>query len=149
MRNKILACLAMLSATLLMGAILVAVAYWRSSAAPEDPELGFDTNRLTPGQIVGSWKRVSIPEDENPAGGARQFTAAGKTATLYGDVIHSGTYKILDERTIETKYDYYKKKSEVFRWRYGFLDGKLVLVNEATGWIEAYERVQESIFVWL
>lgn len=131
-----------------------AVLFWlRDSHGPEhlDPPLA-PKKRVRPNvdlallthekSIIGSWKRVALPEDEgNEVFGWRQINAAGKMATLYGDVIYQGSFKVIDKQTIETAYHCYGKDDEINRWSFGFLDGKLIMIHNEYGWVEAYESV--------
>ncbi len=149
MRKMLLAAVSMLGISLLLGGVVIGVAYWRGSISYEPPQENFDTSRLTTGDIVGNWKRVALPEDAERPDGFRQLSASGKLITRYGDEVHHGTYKIHDRRTMETTHKYHGQTDKVYRWTYGFMDGKLIMINETTGWVEAYERVQVAEFLWL
>ena len=149
MGKMLLAVLSMLGICLLLGGIVIGVAYWHCSIFYEPPKEIFDTSRLTTGDIVGNWKRVTLPEDAEKPDGFRQISGAGQIVTRYGDVVHRGTYKIHDRRTMETAYKYHGQKDKVFRWTYGFMEGKLIMINETTGWVEAFERVPVAEFLWL
>jgi hypothetical protein len=139
MRRLILALSYVLAATLLLGAIVVGVAYWLSSN-PRPAEPVFDVSKLTyDDNIVGHWKSVSLKSDEY-IDGTRVMAVSGEIATRYGDVIHRGTYKVIDESTIDTTYVYHGERPRTIRWTFGFMDRKLIMIHQTRGWVEAYER---------
>ena len=115
--------------------------YFFGTSSKKTVEPSIDLSKLKHDEdIVGHWKRVAISETD-PADGFRQIAASGKMATCYGDMILDGSFKIIDHRTIETAYHCHGEKDEINQWIFGFLDGKLIMVNQSARWVEAYERV--------
>lgn len=137
-----------IGAFFLCAAAIISGIFWHSTFAkkPTQPVIDtkqpvIDTNLLThEDEIIGHWKRVGLSEGNSPDG-FRQIAASGKMATCYGDIIHDGSFKILDKRTMETAYHYHGEKDEVNLWTFGFMDRKLIMINQRTGWVEAYRRV--------
>ena len=141
MKRLILALSCMLAATLICGAIIIGVAY-QQGANPIPAEPVFDVSKLTyEDNIVGYWNRVSLGKEDH-GDGFREIAASGHMANRYGDEILHGTYRLLDKCTLETSYEHEKPKSH--RWLFGFWDGKLIMIHQTHGWVEAYERVPVS-----
>jgi hypothetical protein len=95
--------------------------------------------------IVGNWRRVDLDEHGYRSHGWRQIHELGKMWTLYGDIIFDGSYKLIDKKTIETSYHFWKMKDEVNQWTFGFLDGRLIMIHNNYGWVEKYEQVPAGV----
>jgi hypothetical protein len=93
------------------------------------------------GDIVGEWDRVEFPDAVIPVNW-RKFSETGGFQVLYGDVMHSGTYRFVDPNTIETE----EGNNGVHRWTVGWADEKLVLISQKHGWVEQYIRVPVGSF---
>jgi hypothetical protein len=91
-------------------------------------------NRL---DLIGEWRRVEAPE-AGMADHWRKFSEAGKFEVCYGCVIHWGTYRFVDDTTLETREGH---NGELNQWTVGKAQGKLVLVHQKTGWVEQFVRV--------
>ena len=87
--------------------------------------------------LVGEWNRVEFPDAVIPVNW-RKFSATGDFRVCYGDVIHWGTYRFVDDKTVETVQGH---SGEVNRWTVGRSDGKLVLIHPKNGWVEQYVSV--------
>jgi hypothetical protein len=89
------------------------------------------------GTLVGEWDRIEFPEAVIPVNW-RKFHANGDMTVRYGDLIINGTYRFLDEQTIETTYGH---DGKVQKWTFAFTKGKLIMVNYENRWIEKYKSV--------
>jgi len=85
-------------------------------------------------ELVGEWLRVEAPEP-GMVGHWRTFTAKGEFRACYGCAIYWGTYRFVDDRTIETRDGH---DGALNRWTVGRADGKVVLVHQEYGWVEQY-----------
>src|SRR5262249_39687460 len=87
--------------------------------------------------LVGEWDRVEFADAVIPANW-RKFSAQGKFLTRYGDVVHWGTFNLIDATTLETREG---DDGEASRWKIGRADGKLILIHQKHGWVEHYVSV--------
>jgi hypothetical protein len=109
---------------------------WPASAgrSPSAPE----TRPLTgPEELIGEWDRVEFPDAVIPVNW-RTFSWGGKFEARYGDLIHVGTYRLIDPTTLETNDG---EDGKANRWTVGRAGEKLVLTHQEYGWVEKYVKV--------
>jgi hypothetical protein len=109
---------------------------WTASAglSPSVPE----TRPLTgPEELVGEWDRVEFPDAVIPVNW-RTFSSGGTFEVRHGDLIYSGTYRLIDPTTLETNDGH---DGKVNRWTVGRAGEKLVLTHQEYGRVEKYVKV--------
>jgi hypothetical protein len=141
MRKRHWALLVLVGIVVLVAGGATVFVYWKQISPTKRLQPTIDETLLTHEEsIIGSWKRVPLTDDDDVYGW-RQISDSGKMATLYGDAIYRGSYKILDKKTIETSDHFFNAKDKVNLWTFGFLDGRLIMIHKKYGWVEGYQRV--------
>lgn len=102
---------------------------------------GFAEAVITSETVVGRWVRVSKITGLT---GWREFSAMGHLSVRYGDMIFTGSYRILDNRTVETTYHIHSLPEEINEWTAGIQDETLIMVHRKWGWVEIYRRSASS-----
>jgi hypothetical protein len=90
--------------------------------------------------IVGVWGRVALRRNDT-TDTCYQISASGKIATRHDDMILRGSYKILDQQTIEIRFHFHSEADIVERWTFGFVDGRLIMVNQSNGVVVGFKRL--------
>jgi hypothetical protein len=85
-------------------------------------------------ELVGTWLRVDPPKPEM-VGHWRAFTADGEFRACYGCVVSWGTYRFVDNSTLETRDGH---DGTLHQWTVGHAGDRIVLVHRKYGWVEQY-----------
>ena len=133
-----------LSALVILASVALIVLFWMQAkkwvemkTEKQDPVAAWiiEGAIITKEDIAKKWIRVG---NDKLGGSWREFSDTGRLSVCYGDMIYKGSYLILDKRTIETKYHISGQRDIIYRWTAGIRNEKLIMINQQTGWVEAY-----------